>query len=76
MTLKIREDGARATDCAVGSNTCAEGDGWATKQFNGQSIADIRSGAIKHHLDIDYWYSWNASSLTVSNVRMLGGRDF
>ena len=29
VTLKITTEGARATDCTYGSNTCQENGGWA-----------------------------------------------
>ena len=68
--------GARATDCAMNSSSCAEGGNWATKHFSGDTVNSINNGSLKHHLDIDYWFTKAASSLTISNVRMFGGQSF
>ena len=56
--------------------TCPEGGNWATKHFSDSSIAAIKSGLLKHHLDIDIWFTKSAMSLKITDLRLQGGDSF
>ena len=56
--------------------TCPDGGDWATKQFSGSTVAAIRSGALKHHFDIDMWFTKAPASLKITNLKMKGGSSF
>jgi len=78
ITGVFTTEGARVTDCVAGSITCPmSGDVDVAYQFWSQSTAnDIQAGRLTHHLVIDYWATLLASSLEISNIRLLGGGLF
>ena len=78
VTMLIQQTGAQSTDCATGMKTCPyfQGANWATKTFSDDSTAAIKSGALKHHLDIDMWITNQAMSLKIKNLKLKGGNAF
>ena len=64
------------TDCDSKSETCAEGGNWASHDFAGSTVDGIKSGRIRHHLTIDYWFSKGESMLVIFNLKLLGGDSF
>eukprot|EP00494_Astrolonche_serrata_P001192 UN01198 len=48
----------------------------AYQYWSSSSTQAIQNGSLRHHLVIDYWFTWLASSLEISNIRLYGSGAF
>lgn len=75
-TTWLQSTGAQITNCDYGSEHCDFGGDYAHHTFQDSTANKIQDNKIVHHLTIDYWESWLASSLKVSKIKMKAGGDF
>lgn len=72
VTCSFANTGSRVTDCAQGSQCDVYSGDAAYQNWSQSSVNAINNGQLRHHLVIDYWFTWLASSLEVSNIWLYG----
>jgi len=76
VTLWVTSSGAQATDCKLGMSTCPRTGDLATQNWSSRSTQAIKDRKLWHFFAIDYWNTNLQSTMTVSNIRMLGSSSF